>query len=101
MSNYEDTLTIDELRREVRTLWDRELALNMDLLNLPEVPSIETMRALTHAAMGMCDPDVKPIGCALQRDHKSIPYKTEYECAAGLWSLLRAGVLAAKKERCA
>jgi hypothetical protein len=98
MSNYEDALSIDELRREVRILWDRELALNMDLLNLPEVPSVETLRALTHAAMSIRDPDVKSIGVALQKAHKGVPYKTEFECAAGLWSLLRSGMIAAKKD---
>lgn len=95
---YENTLSIEELRREVRLLWDREIALNRDLIDLPEVASLEAMRALFHAAMCTHEPDVGSIGKKMQRDHRSaIPLKTEYECAAGLWSLMRAGILAAKE----
>lgn len=97
MSNYEDTLSLEELRREVRTLWDREHALTSDLRDLPEIPSIETMRTLTGAGMATRSPDVHSIGCKMRRTHKNIPYKTEFECAVGLWSLMREGILAAKE----
>lgn len=93
----ENTMSIDELRREVRNLWNRELALNHDLRDLPAVPSFETMRAICNAAMGTRQPDVFEMGKLLQREHSGlVPHKAEYECATGLWSLMRAGILAAR-----
>jgi hypothetical protein len=96
MSAYEDTLSPEQLRREVRELWDREAAFERDLNDLPEVPSMETLRLLSCAGMGTHNPDCYWVGKQIQRfteAGKSIPWKTEYECAAGLWALIRAGII--------
>lgn len=95
---YENTLSAAQLRSEVRNAWDMSLALNMALLDLPAVPPVTALRALTHAAMNLREPDVMKLGKQLQREHglDVVPPKTEYECAAGLWSIIRAGIIAAR-----
>lgn len=95
-SAYENRMSIVELRREVRRLWDREEQFNLDLLDLPVVPSRETMRAIEHAAMSTHWPDVGAIGKRMQRDGKAIPPTCESENAAGLWSIIRGAILSAK-----
>lgn len=103
---YENTLSLEELRREVRRCWDRENALTKALRELPEVPHWRVMRLLSRAAKW---PDDHNIGKRLQmisddappddtegrkkiRRH-DIPYKSEYEGGAGLWSRIRAGLI--------
>jgi len=96
---YENTLTIDELRREVRSLWDAGRALDQALIDLPEVAPIETLPFFMHAAMHQPKegPDYWNIGKQLQREHDGIPFKTEYEFAAGLWKIIRDGILASRE----
>lgn len=93
---YEYTLSLQELREEVRELWNQHHAFSRDLRNLPPVPSGEVMRMLSSPAMNIHDPDCWEIGKRMQRDpafRGMIPYKTEYESACGLWSIIRAGLL--------
>jgi hypothetical protein len=94
---YENTLTLEELRKEVRRLWDDLSALDDALIELPEVPNWRVQRLLINASMNFrsMDHDVWQIGKQLQRKHgyESVVGKTEYECAVGLWSLLRKGAL--------
>lgn len=102
---YENRLDIEELRREVRGGWDEKNAFAEALITLPEVPSVAALRLLQNAAMnwhrsaGRQDVDLMAIARDLQHrlntdEHRAIPYKTEYEVAAGLWSLIREGLLA-------
>lgn len=93
---YENTLSIEELRREVRDCWDKELALKHALSELPEVPEPAALRALAH--LNVHDPERRywEAGTALQQRHRgAVPYKYEYEAAAGLWVYLRLGLLEA------
>lgn len=106
---YENTLSTDQLRAEVRRCWDRDAALNDALIDLPEIPSVDVMAALTHAAMNMHRSPVKNLpfmeaARKLQSSHPSkidangcifqpVPFKTEYEYAAGLWTFIRNGLL--------
>jgi hypothetical protein len=96
---YENSLSVEELRREVRRLWDANAALTRALIDLPEVPHWRVLWLLRSAGMNTRDPDAYGIGKKLQREHglDAVTPKTEYECAAGLWSLLRSGVLAARE----
>ncbi len=98
---YENTLTIDVLRRELRFSWNNEHAFTADLKRLPEAPSIGTLHFLTNAAMGSRHLDYHDIGTQMQRDHglDAVPPKCEYECAAGLWFVIRQGILAARTKK--
>ena len=99
--DYIATLSLDQLRQELRRSFDESIALNQALLDLPAVPDAPALRAIQHAAMNTRLPkhmDLWQRGKTLQKEHGGIPFKTEYECAAGLWSILRDAVLAAKQE---
>ena len=94
---YENTLTLEDLRKAVRQCWDEQHELDKALLELPVVPSHEVMRMLIHAAMNSPSPlsNYWETGKKLQQEYPGlIPWKTEYECAAGLWAAMRAGILA-------
>lgn len=97
---YENTLTIEELRREVRRCWDKEHAFTRALRDLPEVPDTAALRLLKSAAMGWRRHDLWSIGKGLQQKlgFEVIPPKTEYECAAGMWSIIRTALLSARKD---
>jgi hypothetical protein len=95
---YENTLSLDELRREVRDAWNQSHALNNALLELPEVPPIDAIRAITHAGMNSRNIGAWERGKEIQRKHEwgVVPSKTEYECAVGLWSVIREAIIAAR-----
>ena len=96
MSDYIDGLSVEQLRRQLERSFDERNALNRDLCDLPVVPSIDTLSTLTHAAMNLrAGIDLQGIGNRLQRENDGIPYKCEYERAAGLWSVIRDGIIAA------
>lgn len=89
---YENALNIDELRKEVRRLWDEQAELVKALRDLPEVPHGRVLKLLSHAGKW---PEEWRIGKRMQREHglKAIPPKTEYELGAGLWFRIRTGLL--------
>ena len=76
------------------------IALSDDLIDLPEVPSINTMRALQHAAMNFHKHgfDLWALGKQLQNRTPmgTVPYATEFECATGLWVVIRDGIISAR-----
>lgn len=92
---YENTLSVEELRREVRRLWDREHALTAALKALPEVPHWRVLSLLSHAAKW---PDDHEVGKKMQREFglEAIAPRSEPEGGAGLWHHIRAGILAAR-----
>ena len=94
---YENTLPVSELRRLVRQAWDRSIALNRALLELPEVPPIDALWAIEHAAMNHHSDvhDMFAIGKMLQAKHgyEKVPPKAELEHAAAFWWLIRQGLL--------
>lgn len=89
---YENTFTLEELRREVRRMWDNQAELVKALKELPEVPHWRVQRVLGMAAKF---PEDASIGKRLQNEHglDAIAPKTEYEMGAGLWWRIREGLL--------
>ena len=87
VKNYDDQLA---------QAWAEIRALNDDLVALPEAPSIDTMRCLLSAGMNIHNPDTGALGRNLQRrtSKGTIPYAAEFECAAGLWCIIREAVIA-------
>ena len=102
---YENTLTVDELRREVRNCWDAELELRKAIVDMPEVPHWRVLYLLSSGAMNKFDWRYYNLGNELQKKHgwELVPTKTEYEFAAGLWSVWRNAMIAfeekAREER--
>lgn len=92
---YENTLSQEELRHEVRRLRDTEHALVRALRDLREVPEYRVLLLLDRAAKW---PDDNNVGKLMQREFGlvAIPPKSEAESGAGLWSHIRAGILAAR-----
>ncbi len=102
---YENKMSIEELRAEVRLLWDQKHAFDVALNTLPEVPPTRVLWFLSHAGRNFglngspaADFDLMAIARELQAkhntsDHRAVPYKTELELAAGLWSIIRAALI--------
>lgn len=88
---YENTFSLEDLRKEVRRQWDARNALVKALRDLPEVPDWRVLKLLSHAAHF---PDDAEIGKAMQRQHgfEAIAPKVEYEMGAGLWKRIRDGL---------
>lgn len=67
---------------------------NRALIDLPQIPNMAVLQFLMHAAMNSRGMDFWNRGKELQRDNpNTIPWKTEYECAAGMWDCIRSGLL--------
>jgi hypothetical protein len=96
-TSYEDSLSIDELRREVRECWDREAAIIKALKDVPEMAPPWILLFLSRAAKW---PEDSNLGKQLQRklDLSAIPPKSECECGAGVWYRIRQGLLAPRPE---
>ncbi len=94
---YENTLSIEELRREVRECWDREQAIAWALRDLPEMAPPWVLMFLDRAAKW---PEDKHLGNLLQRKLglAAIPPKSECECGAGVWYRIRQGMLAPRPD---
>ncbi|HMH95649.1 MAG TPA: hypothetical protein VK577_03600 [Bradyrhizobium sp.] len=97
LPSYEDILTIEELRREVRMCWDRELALAHAIHDVPEMPSPFVLLFLSR---GSHWPEDSNLGKLLQRKMTlaAIPPKSECETGAGVWYRIRQGLLAPRPE---
>lgn len=89
---YENTLSIEELRREVRECWDREHAIVKALRDLPEVAPPWILLFFSRAAAW---PEDNSLGKLLQRKlgSETIPFKSECEGGAGIWYRIRQGML--------
>jgi len=102
---YEHKLSEKQLQEEVRQMWDDRFAFEKDMANLPEVPSIATLRFLMCAQpRGVSFHLFWERGKVLQDKYGwsfppykdgTIPTKTEYEIAAGVWSFMREGLVRA------
>lgn len=90
--NIEDTMDIDELRRELRRAWNEREALIDALDKLPEVAALPVLRLLSDCRS--TDEDWQR-GKALQRTVglEVIPPVSEYERGAGRWSIIREALL--------
>jgi hypothetical protein len=88
----ENSYTIDQLRREVRRLWDRENALLKALRSVPEVPPPMVLNWLGQAGRF---PEDYHVGNRMQfkLGLDAIPPRTECEMGAGLWARIRKGLL--------
>lgn len=92
MDAYENTMSIERLRIEIREAWDLQAATIKALRDLPEVPPYDVLLFLSEASKW---PDDNSLGKELQRKvgSSSIPFKSEAESGAGLWTRIRTGLL--------
>lgn len=88
---YENKLSIEELRREVRWLWDSQRMLMSAIRDKADMPPPRVLKDLSSAAKW---PDDKDIGRMLQRKYgiEIIPPVSECENGAGVWSRMLAGL---------
>lgn len=86
MEPLENTMLIDELRKEVRECWDRERAIIDALRDRPEMPPPCVLLFLSRASKWPMDYERK-LGS------EAIPFKTECECGAGMWFRIRQGII--------
>ena len=97
---YENTMSIEQLRQEVRRCWNLEGAMIKALRDLPEVPPYDVLIHLSSAARW---PEDNNVGKRMQHELRKpnepspIPYKSECESGVGLWSLIRAGIIAGRR----
>lgn len=89
---YIETLSVDELRRELRRAWDEQNALVKAIRDRADVPPYKVQLFLSRAAKW---PEHNNIGKRLQQELGSgkIWFKSECEGGSGLWHLLMKGVL--------
>lgn len=94
---YENTLSIDEWRREVRECWDREHAIVTALLDLPEMAPPRILLFLSKASEWPADFN---LGKELQHKlgSETVPYKTECETGPGMWFRMRQAMMAPRPE---
>ena len=90
---FENTLSIEELRREVRQCWDREHELAKAIRDAVEMPPPWILLLLNRGAHW---PEDNHLGKLLQRKLglDAIPPKSECESGAGVWYRIRQGLLA-------
>jgi hypothetical protein len=90
---YENTLSIDELRRKIRECLDFEFAIANALRDLPEMAPSWILLFLNRVASW---PQDNNLGKQLQRKLglNAIPPKSECEGGAGVWYRIRQGLLA-------
>ncbi len=95
---YENILTIEELRREVRECWDREHAIIAALNDLPEMAPPWVLLFFSRASQWPADSN---LGKMLQRKLGlgAIPPKSECETGAGVWYRIRQGMLTPRPEK--
>lgn len=98
MQPYENTLTIEQLRREVRECWDREQAIINALRDLPDVAPPWVCIFLSRAGQW---PEDKNLGSLLQRklSTRVVPPKSECESGAGVWYRIRQGMLMPRPDK--
>lgn len=89
---YENTLSLDELRRELRHALDVKYGILHALRDAPEMPP---PFVLLHLGTMAKWPEDSDRGKELQRKYGSdvIPFKSECECGAGLWDRIRSGLV--------
>ena len=85
---YENTLSTEQLRREVRRSLDLERDLRRALKELPEVPPYRVLLFLSSAGRFPQDWE-QGKRMQMERRDNAIPYKTECEIGAGLWYRIR------------
>jgi hypothetical protein len=94
-SLYENRITHEELKREYRRVINAQHAFFDAINTMDEVPSREALWFLIDARAPHAFPDCWSIGKEMQRRIPgSVPWKTELEIAAGIWTCMREGFLA-------
>lgn len=86
---YENTFSLERLRKEVRLCWDMQSAFCDAISELPDVPDHLALKFMTDIRGGF--PEMWEIGKKEQREqpYGTVPSKTEYEIAQGYWSVIR------------
>lgn len=94
---YENTLSLEELRREVRECWDREQDIVNALRDVPEMAPPWILLFFSRAAKW---PEDNGLGKLLQRKLglDAIPPKSECEGGAGIWYRIRQGLIIPRPE---
>lgn len=89
---YENKLSIEELRRELRECWDREFAICDAIRDAPLLPPPWILLFFSQSGKW---PDDYERGKLLQRQRglDAVPPKTECEIGAGVWSRIRRGLI--------
>lgn len=89
---YENTLSIEQLRSELRYYLDAHYGILYALRDAPELPPPFVLLHLGKVAKW---PEDSKRGKELQRQHglDAIPPKSECECGAGLWDRIRRGLI--------
>ena len=89
---YENRLSIEQLRCEVRKCWDREHSFTNDIRDLPEIPSRTTMMLLSGGSNPWWG-----IGKDVQFAHPwdTVPAKYECEVGMGRWKVMRDALMQA------
>jgi hypothetical protein len=94
---YENTFSLEDLRKEVRRCWDLEHAIIKALRDIPEQPPQRVQKFLGRAARWIED-----FNLGKQEQHRLgsevVWYKTEIEGGAGLWARIRDCLREARKE---
>jgi hypothetical protein len=91
--NYLNSLSVEELRSELRHALEVKYGVLFALRDVPEMPSPFVLLHLGTVAKW---PEDSERGKALQRELglDVIPLKSECECGAGLWDRIRRGLVA-------
>jgi hypothetical protein len=91
--DYLMSLSVEELRRELKHAWEVKYGLLNALRDAPEMPPPFVLLHLDHAAKW---PEDNNLGKKLQRELglDKIPPKSECEGGAGVWHRIRQGLTA-------
>lgn len=94
----EHRMSIEDLRTEVRQLWNEQVALADALNSLPETLSDDALMALIHATSIGHHMNLWQAGKAEQNrlGLSVVGPNSETETAYGLWSVIRPALLAAR-----
>jgi len=97
---YENTLSIETLRREIRREWDDRHDLTRALRDLPEVPPSNVLIHLGEGgASNNLSDEIKGEVRRMQMspEHRGkIPFKAECEWGMAVWIAMRRGLLAGR-----
>lgn len=94
---YENTLSVEQLRSELRYYLDAHYGILCALRDAPEMPPPFVLLHLSTASKW---PEDSNRGKELQRKLGLgvIPPKSECECGAGVWDRIRAGLVANRSD---
>ena len=90
---YIESLSLSQIRDELAYSLEGQFELSDALRNLPECPPAIVLHLLSH---GATFPEDWNRGKTMQGAGHAVPFNTECEMGAGLWSIIRAAIAAAR-----